>query len=104
MSPFLDLIKPLNVVIAYAIPTALLGIPILWQHLTRKPGSRRQIKNAAWTIFIAGCWIFFGNFFFFAYQEGFISLPEFIGVEVVLFAMVGGSFLLVERRYPEQAT
>ena len=101
MSPFLELITPLNVLAAYAIPLAIMGIPLLWRYLGRKPVTRRQISNAAWTIVIVGCWILFGNLVNDAHERGMISLPTFITSEAVLFAIVAGSVHLVERRYPQ---
>src|SRR5689334_18105432 len=104
MSPFLELIKPLNGVIAYAIPTAIMGILLSRQYLRdRKPVTRRRVANAAWTILISGCWILFGNAVFDGYQRGMMSLPAHLIAQAVIFAFVAASFHLVERRYRQEA-
>jgi hypothetical protein len=102
MSPFLEPITLLKVLVAYAVPLALWGIPLLWRYLNSKPVTRSQIGHATWTIFISGCWILFGNTAFEAYERGMISLPTTIMSEAVLFAIVAGSFHLAERRYLEE--
>ncbi|MEJ0074898.1 MAG: hypothetical protein WDO17_05555 [Alphaproteobacteria bacterium] len=102
MSPFLELIKPLNVFSAYAIPAALWGIPLLWRYINRQPLTRRQMMHAAWTIVATGCWILFGNIAFDAYRQGTITQPTAIVSAVVVTAFVIGSMHLFDRRYPEQ--
>jgi len=103
MSPFLELITLPKVLVSYAIPLALWGIPLLWRYLNNKPVTRSQIGLATWTFFICGCWIFFGNTAFDAYERGMISLPTTIMSEAVLFAIVAGSFHLADRCYPEES-
>jgi len=103
MSPFLELITLPKVLVAYAVPLALWGIPLLWRYLNHKPVMPSQVGLATWTIFIGGCWILFGNMAFDAYERGRISLPSTIMSEAVLFAIVAGSFHLAERRYPEES-
>ena len=102
MSPFLELVALPKVLVAYAVPLALWGIPLLWRYVSHRPVTRRQIGHATWTIFTTGCWILLGNTAFDAYQRGMISLPTTTILEAVLFAIVAGSFHLAERRYPEE--
>lgn len=103
MSPLLELITPLKVLLSYAVPFAIWGIVLLRQYLSNKPVTRRQIEHAAWIAFIAGCWILFGNAGVDAYQRAMISLTTAVISQAALFVLVAGSFHLVERGYPDES-
>lgn len=102
MLSVLELVTLQNVLLSYVVPLALWGIPLLWRYLSRKAVTRRQAGRAAWTVFVTGFWILFGNTFFHAHERGMISLPTFIVAEAALFAVVAGSWHLVDGFYPDE--
>jgi hypothetical protein len=102
MSPYLELLKPLNVLFSYAIPLALWGAPLLWRYVNRRPVTRRQVEYAAWIVASTGFWILFGNAAVDAHKHGMISELASVISAIVVTAIAIGSMHLIDRRYRQE--
>lgn len=102
MSPILELITPLNVLLAYALTAALWGISLLWRLLKDQPITRQRLVYTGWNVAIMGLAMTIGNAINTAYDRGVISFLTTGIVATIWFAIFAGASFLLERRYPEE--
>ena len=74
MSPFLELISPVTVLIAYALASALWGMSLLGRYLKRQPITRERLVYTAWNVAIMGLGIAVGSAINAAYERAMISV------------------------------